>query len=159
MKYFVFLICLILAVSCKPTKETTSSETTITERLVEKEVSSPGESISTPINCDSILAFLSKGDQAGTVDTFFVESKQGLAQLKFYRDRLGRLVAECDSRDRTIKALVKELEIERTKSKEVTKEVPVEVEVEVIPSWVYPVLLTMGLIILIMLIILRYGKK
>lgn len=159
MKYFVFLFCLLIIVGCKTAKESSTSELKLTERLVEQEFNSPGESVSTPINCDSILALLNKSEQADVPDTFYVESKNGLAQLKFYKDRLGRLVAECDSRDRTIKALVKELEIERSRVQDKTREVPVKVEVEVIPSWVYPVLLTMGLIILIMLIILRYGKK
>jgi len=159
MKQIIAISLLFLMLGCRTTKESTSEETKRTERLVEQEVKSPGESVSTAINCDSVLALLNTKKQTGKIDTVFMPSRNGLAELKFYIDQFGRLTAECDSKDRVVQALVKELEIERNKEKEVIKEVPVEVPVEVLPTWVIPVITVMAFFIFLLIIILRYGKK
>lgn len=159
MKLLATISLLVLLLGCRTTKESSSEETKRTERLVEQDVKSPGESVSTAINCDSVLALLNTQKQAGKPDTVLIPSRNGLAELKFYIDQFGRLTAECDSKDRIVQALVKELEIERNKVKEVIKEVPVEVPVEVLPTWVIPVIMVMAFFIFLLIIILRYGKK
>lgn len=151
MRLLVVISLALLMAGCRSSRERSNEELKLTERLVPVLIYSPGESSTLAFNCDSLLGLINTKKQKGLPDTIVVPSRNGLAELKLYVDAFGRLTAECDAKDRQVKALVKELEIERNRVKEVIK--------EVLPSWVIPVLSGMAFIIFLLIIILRYGKK
>lgn len=146
--------------ACKVTgggKSTALTER-VTERFKDTSLVIAGESVTAPVMDSAFLTFVV--NQLRTRDTFYMPSSGGQAVFKYYYNTLGVLEAECESKEKMLNFLLKELETERTRNE---SEVVIQ-EVKGSPHWGWLLIIgaeTMLLLIILFknLINLGNGKK
>lgn len=159
MKRLLFLL-LILS-SCKGV-ETISSEKTLRDsvvfREVEKPVIIPGYSLEgVQFNLDSLATVLKSGVSREVVEkTLIREDPETKARVKILIDELGNLTAVCEQQERIIEVLVQEREIYRTETERIIQREK-EGLIQQIKDFFKYVLLFFGLIALIF-ILLKFIK-
>ncbi len=127
---------------CQTSRHGTETSSLITtETLVPQDVAVSGSSVASVIDCDSLHKWLDamKGNNrdsifSATHDTIRIPDKSGKLVMKFYLDKIGNLISECEQKDKTVAALVKQLSV-----KQVDKSVVVK-EIKRTPVWVWMVL-------------------
>jgi len=159
MKRLLFLL-LILS-SCKGV-ETVSSERTVRDsvvfREVEKEILIPGYKLEgVSFNVDSLAAVLKSGVPREVVEkTLIREDPETKAKVKILIDELGNLTAVCEQQDRIIEFMVQEREIFRIETERIIQRER-DGLIQQIKDFIKYILLFFGLITLIF-ILLKFIK-
>lgn len=118
------LILLLFLGSCKGV-ETVSSELTVRDsvvfREVEKPVIIPGYSLEgVQFNLDSLAAVLKSGIPKEVIEkTLIREDPETNSRVKILIDELGNLTAVCEQQERIIEVLVQEREIYKTETERI----------------------------------------
>lgn len=155
MKRLLFLF-LILS-GCKGV-ETVSSERTVRDSVIIREVEQPvlipGYSLEgVQFNLDSLAAVLKSGVSREVVEkTLIREDPETKSRVKILIDELGNLTAVCEQQERIIEVLVKEREIYRTETERIIQREKAGL-IQQIKNFFKYVLLFFGLIAVSLLII------
>lgn len=143
MRNLIKYTCLLLVLSslfcCQTSRQGTEASSLVTtETLVPQDVAVAGSSVASVIDCDSLHKWLDamKTNNRDSVlhDTIRIPDKSGKLVMKFYLDKMGNLITECEQKDKTVAALVKQLSV-----KQVDKSVVVK-EIKRTPVWIWMVL-------------------
>jgi len=151
MKWLLVLILPLMMLACKPKQQVIHHNTkeVITERWRDTSINVPSASVTQGVD-SAFLTRLKNQLGQGDKDTVVVHDHTNSAELRFYLDQFGDLQAECLAKDRTIKALVKDVQSQRDQvHTEVTE---VEKVIKETPTW--NAMLIGGLIIISLLLIL-----